>query len=242
MTGFGKADCECQNKKIVIEIKSLNSKQLDVNARIPNGYREKELAFRSIISKKLKRGKVDFSISLENTGSATSFYINKPLALKYHSELKSLAKELGENEGVDFLPTLMRLPEILVSEKVDITDKEWDLLFETVEKAIDNLEIFRAEEGRNLHRDLDKRTIIIMNLLEQVVPHEKQRIENLKIKIKRDLYELTDKNNIDKNRFEQALIYYIEKLDITEEKVRLKRHCEYFIDTLNEADSHGKKT
>ncbi|RLD54800.1 MAG: YicC family protein [Bacteroidetes bacterium] len=241
MTGFGKAECECQNRKIVIEIKSLNSKQLDVNARIPSGYREKELAFRSLISKKLRRGKVDFNISVENTGGAANFSINKALALKYYKEMKSLSRELGEKDNFDYLPTLMRLPEILVSEKEDVSSDEWKMLFEAAEKAIENLDVFRTEEGKSLHLDVEKRTRKIMELLDQVAPYEKQRIENLKIKIKRDLYELTDKNNIDKNRFEQELVYYIDKLDITEEKVRLKKHCEYFTDTLNEADSQGKK-
>ncbi len=212
-----------------------------MNARIPSGYREKELAFRSLISKKLKRGKVDFNISVENTGGAANFSINKALALKYYREMKSLIEELGEKETVEYLPTLMRLPEILVSEKEDVSSDEWKLLFEAAEKAIDNLDIFRIEEGKTLHLDVEKRTGKIMELLDQVAPYEKQRIENLKTKIKRDLYELTDKNNIDKNRFEQELVYYIDKLDITEEKVRLKKHCEYFIDTLNEVDSQGKK-
>ncbi len=180
MTGFGKAECECQNRKIVIEIKSLNSKQLDVNARIPSGYREKELAFRSLISKKLKRGKVDFNISVENTRGAANFSINKALALKYYREMKSLIEELGEKETVEYLPTLMRLPEILVSEKEDVSSDEWKLLFEAAEKAIDNLDIFRIEEGKTLHLDVEKRTGKIMELLDQVAPYEKQRIENLK--------------------------------------------------------------
>ena len=241
MTGFGKAECECQNRKIVIEIKSLNSKQLDMNARIPSGYREKELAFRTLVSKKLKRGKVDFSISVENSGGASNFSINKALVLKYYREMQSLSNEIGENNNVDYLSVIMRLPDVMVSEKEEVKEDEWKLLFGAVEKAIGRLDDFRVEEGQNLYKDLTERTNKIMKLLVQVDPYEKQRIENLKVKIKRDLYELTDKDNIDKNRFEQELVYYIDKLDITEEKVRLKKHCEYFLETLDEAVSQGKK-
>ena len=241
MTGFGKAECECQNRKIVIEIKSLNSKQLDMNARIPSGYREKELAFRTLVSKKLKRGKVDFNISVENSGDASNFSINKALALKYYREMQSLSNEIGENNNVDYLSVIMRLPDVMMSEKEEVNEDEWKLLFGAVEKAIGRLDDFRVEEGQNLHKDLTERTNKIMELLVQVDPYEKLRIENLKVKIKRDLYELTDKDNVDKNRFEQELVYYIDKLDITEEKVRLKKHCEYFLETLDEAVSQGKK-
>lgn len=241
MTGFGKAECECQNRKIVIEIKSLNSKQLDMNARIPSGYREKELAFRTLVSKKLKRGKVDFNISVENSGDASNFSINKALVLKYYREMQSLSNEIGENNNVDYLSVIMRLPDVMMSEKEEVNEDEWKLLFGAVEKAIGRLDDFRVEEGQNLHKDLTERTNKIMELLVQVDPYEKLRIENLKVKIKRDLYELTDKDNVDKNRFEQELVYYIDKLDITEEKVRLKKHCEYFLETLDEAVSQGKK-
>jgi len=241
MTGFGKTECECQDRKIVIEIKSLNSKQLDVNMRIPNGYREKELAFRTLISKNLKRGKVDFSISVENSGGASNFSINKALALKYYREMQSLSEEIGENGNVDYLSVVMRLPDVMMSEKEEVKEDEWKLLFDAVERAIGKLDVFRVEEGQNLFTDLSKRTEKIMELLVQVDPYEKRRIENLKVKIKRDLYELTDKDNIDKNRFEQELVYYIDKLDITEEKVRLKKHCEYFLETMDEAVSQGKK-
>jgi len=241
MTGFGKAECECQNRKIVIEIKSLNSKQLDMNLRIPNGYREKELAFRTLISKTLKRGKVDFNISVENSGGASNFSINKTLAAKYYREMKSLSEEIGDNNSVDYLSVIMRLPDVMMSEKEEVGEDEWNLLFDAVEIAIDKLDAFRVEEGKHLSIDLTNRTKKILELLVQVDPYEKLRIESLKVKIKRDLYELTDKDNIDRNRFEQELVYYIDKLDITEEKVRLKKHCEYFLETMDEAFSQGKK-
>ena len=241
MTGFGKAECECQNRKIVIEIKSLNSKQLDINARIPNGYRSKEIEIRSLISVRLKRGKVDFSINVENVGEASGFTINKSLIEKYYSELKELDLGLEDKNSSDYLSVLMRMPEVLISERDEMSDEEWQLLKEAIVEAIDKVDEFRVEEGKSLETDIIKRIQNILELLIKVEPFEKLRIENLRKKIKKDLYEFVEKEDIDKNRFEQELVYYQDKLDITEEKVRLKKHCEYFIETLNEPASQGKK-
>ena len=241
MTGFGKAECECQNRKIVIEIKSLNSKQLDINARIPNGYRSKEIEIRSLISVRLKRGKVDFSINVENVGEASGFTINKSLIEKYYSELKELDLGLEDKNSSDYLSVLMRMPEVLISERDEMSDEEWQLLKEAIVEAIDKVDEFRVEEGKSLETDIIKRIQNILELLIKVEPFEKLRIENLRKKIKKDLYEFVEKEDIDKNRFEQELVYYQDKLDITEEKVRLKKHCEYFIETLNESASQGKK-
>lgn len=241
MTGFGKAECECQNRKIVIEIKSLNSKQLDINARIPNGYRNKEIEIRSLISVKLKRGKVDFSINVENVGEATGFTINKTLIERYYSELKELDLGFEDKNSSDYLSVLMRMPEVLISGRDEMSDEEWQLLKEAIEEALIEVDEFRVEEGKSLEADIIKRIRNILQLLVKVEPFEKSRIENLRKKIKRDLYEFVEKEDIDKNRFEQELVYYQDKLDITEEKVRLKKHCEYFIETLNEPASQGKK-
>jgi len=241
MTGFGKAECECQNRKTVIEIKTLNSKQLDINARIPNGYREKEVEIRNLISKKLKRGKVDFQISVDNSGDVSNFSINKDLARKYYRELKELSEDFEEKDFSDYLAVVMRLPDVLVSEKDEIGEQEWKLLFEAIESAIDKVDKFRIEEGKSQEKELKYRNENIMNLLLEITPYEKERIKSLQQKIKKDIYELADKEDIDKNRFEQELVYYQDKLDITEEKVRLKKHCEYFAETLNEKGSHGKK-
>ena len=241
MTGFGKAECECQNRKTVIEIKSLNSKQLDINARIPNGYREKEVEIRNLISKKLKRGKVDFQISIDNSGDVSNFSINKDLARRYYRELKELSDDFEEKDFSDYLAVVMRLPDVLVSEKNEIGEEEWKLLFEAIESAIDKVDKFRIEEGKSQEKELKYRNENIMNLLLEITPYEKERKKILQQKIKKDLYELADKEDIDKNRFEQELVYYQDKLDITEEKVRLRKHCEYFIETLDESESQGKK-
>ncbi len=241
MTGFGKAECECQNRKIVIEIKTLNSKQLDINARIPNGYREKEVEIRNLISNKLQRGKVDFQLSIDNTGDVSNFSINKDLARKYYRELKELSGDFEEKDFSDYLTVVMRLPDVLIPEKDEIGDQEWKLLFESIESAIEKVDEFRIEEGKSLEKDLKLRNENIVKLLSEIDPYEKERIKNLQQKIKKDLYEIANKEDIDKNRFEQEVVYYQDKLDITEEKVRLKKHCEYFLETMNEKGTQGKK-
>jgi uncharacterized protein (TIGR00255 family) len=241
MTGFGKAICECQSRNITIEIKTLNSKQIDINARIPNGYRDREPQMRSLISSRLQRGKIDFSINVEITGEASNYKINKPLALKYYSELKELSGDLNENDFSDFLPLLIRMPDILVSEKEEVSDAEWNSVFQAAEEALKQVDDFRIQEGKMLENDLLIRNNIILQLLDKVEPFEKIRFENLKAKILKDLNDFTEKDSIDKNRFEQELVYYLEKLDITEEKVRLRKHCEYFVETMKEPESKGKK-
>lgn len=241
MTGFGKAVCECQNRKMMVEIKSLNSKSLDINARIPNGYREKEVEIRNLISKQLNRGKVDFQITIENSGEASNYSINKSLAQKYYRELKELSNDLDEKDFSDYLLLIMRMPDVLVTEINEISEEEWSQLQKAILKALDEVNEFRLDEGQNLEKDLRYRNDKISKLLEEVTPFEKVRLKNLQAKIKKDLEDVVDKEDIDKNRFEQELVYYQDKLDITEEKVRLKKHCEYFIDTLNETGFQGKK-
>jgi uncharacterized protein (TIGR00255 family) len=241
MTGFGKAECECKNQKIVVEIKSLNSKSLDINARIPNGYREKEIEIRAILSYKLKRGKIDFLISVENTGETTNYSINKGQAQKYYRDLKELSLEFDEKEFKDYLLVVMRMPDVVVIKQDEPGEEEWVSLRSSIEEAIGKVDQFRTGEGKTLDKDLNLRIKNILELLNEVAPFEEQRLKNLKAKIRRDLYELADKKEIDKNRFEQELVYYQDKLDITEEKVRLRKHLEYFIETVNEPVSQGKK-
>jgi uncharacterized protein (TIGR00255 family) len=241
MTGFGKAVCEFHNRKVVVEIKSLNSKQLDVNARISNGFREKEIEIRNLLSTRLQRGKVDFSMTVENIGDISNYTINKDLARKYYRELKELATEFDENDSTDYLHVVMKMPDVLVAENEELSDQEWGQLFETIENAIHDVEEFRDTEGKSLEKELLYRNAKILKLLDEIVPFEKQRLASLKAKITRDLYDIVSKEDIDKNRFEQEVIYYQDKLDITEEKVRLKKHCEYFVETLSEPESQGKK-
>jgi uncharacterized protein (TIGR00255 family) len=241
MTGFGKAVCELRERKIVIEIKSLNSKQLDVNARIANGFRDKEIDIRNLLSSRLQRGKVDFSMTVGNSGDAANYSINKELARKYYSELKELAEEFDEKEFTGYLAVVMKMPDVLVSENEEISEEEWQQLIATIEQAINDVENFRIAEGKSLERELLYRNEKILHFLNEITPFEKQRMESIKLKISKDLYDIVNKEDIDKNRFEQEVIYYQDKLDITEEKVRLKKHCEYFTETANEPESQGKK-
>jgi uncharacterized protein YicC (UPF0701 family) len=210
MTGFGKAITQSDTKKITVEIKSLNSKGIEINARIPSNYREKELDIRRILSDKLSRGKVDFNLFIETTGIDDTIKINKLMVKKYIEELRSLSSNSQEN----FLEIAMRLPESVSTTKEDIDPEEWDLIISSLYKAISNN-------------------------LTQIMELDTDRKKEMKIKLRKAVEEL--KTTVDENRFEQELIYYLEKLDITEELVRLKNHIEYFIQDINHPESNGKK-
>jgi len=194
-----------------------------------------------MISSQLHRGKVDFQIAIENSGDATNYSINKSLAQKYYKELKELSLDLNEKDFSDYLLVIMRMPDVLVTQINEISEEEWSELKKAISQAIDEVDVFRKNEGNGLEEDLRYRNEKITKLLEEVIPFEKNRLKNLKAKISRDLQDVVDKEDIDKNRFEQELVYYQDKLDITEEKVRLKKHCEYFIETLDGPESQGKK-
>lgn len=241
MTGFGKAECACQSQKLTVEIKSLNSKFFDVNLRMPSGFRDKELDIRNMLVGRLHRGKVDFSISIDDKGDISSYSINKALARKYFDELKELSDSIEQADFSDYLPLIMRMPDVLITDKNEMDEEEWILLSDAINNAIDRVEEFRAGEGKSLLKDLEYRTEKIVGLLEELIPFEKQRMITLKQKIRKDLYDIVDKENVDKNRFEQELVYYQDKLDITEEKVRLREHCKYFTETLRGGESQGKK-
>ena len=237
MTGFGKADTRVKNKHISVEIRSLNSKGLDVNTRMPGLYREKELFIRNLLVEKLERGKIDLSINVESSEGIKGTQINKSVVKNYYSQLKSIAKELKEDQD-DFLEIIMRLPEVLKTEREEFNEAEWKQVLKLIEAAIKNMDSFRVREGRVLENDLRKRIDLILKAL--IIVEEADRITPIREKIKKNIEELVAKDKVDTNRFEQELIYYIEKLDITEEKVRLKTHCDFFLKTLDEKSS-GKK-
>jgi len=241
MTGFGKAECICQNQKLSIEIKSLNSKFFDANLRMPNGFRDKELDIRKMLLARLQRGKIDFAISIDDKGDLGGYTINKELAKKYFDELKALSTTLEHQDFKDYLPVIMRLPDVMVTDKKEIDEQEWMKLSQAISNALDKVAEFRVGEGKSLLKEVEHRNTRILDLLDQVTPFEKQRINTIKQKIRKDIYEIADKENIDKNRFEQELVYYIDKLDITEEKVRLNEHCKFFRETLHGEESQGKK-
>ncbi len=241
MTGYGKAEFETGNKKITIELKSLNSKQLDINSRIPALYREKDIVIRKEISEKLVRGKFDFSLYIENLGTGTNSAINENIVTQYYKQLSSIQQNLGVPVTEDIMQSIMRLPDTVKTVYEELNEEEWTVIFSNFKKVVLAVDQFRLQEGTALDKDIRNNVSEIDKLLEQVTPFEKQRIENVRGKITDSLKEFDLNGNMDKNRFEQELIYYIEKLDINEEKVRLANHCSYFMETLESNDSVGKK-
>lgn len=241
MTGFGKASGTHGNKKISVEIRSLNSKQLDLNTRMPSHIKEKEIEMRNMIASNAERGKIDLSIFYESIGEEKVFTINKEVAKGYFRDMELLAAELDIPFKESALSNLMRLPEILNAERKELDEEEWTVLKQLISEALDHFNKFREDEGSRLQQELTERTQSIMSLLEKVSPFEKERIEIVKERLRKSLEENVGKENVDKNRFEQELIFYLEKLDVSEEKMRLATHCRYFEETMIKENSQGRK-
>jgi uncharacterized protein (TIGR00255 family) len=237
MTGYGKAEINGQHKKITVELKSLNSKQTDINTRIPHAYRSKELEIRNRISSSLIRGKIDFAIHLEHTGPSGQLSINAELVKSYFQELKSIAQDLGSKE--ELLNIVMRMPEVLNTSKNELDQKEWQDIEVLITSSLDQLLKYRIDEGKKLAQDFKLRIEHIKTYLENIQSTEQERIDTIKLNLRQKLDQL--KESVDQNRFEQELIYYLEKLDITEEITRLHIHLEYFLECLNQSPSQGKK-
>jgi len=241
MTGFGKTEFEVETKKITLEIKSLNSKQLDINTRVPSVYREKDLEIRRLISEMLIRGKVDFAIYLDNLGTESTSRINAAIIKDYYKQLKTIHKELGLEVDQTIMQSILRLPETVKMVYDELDENEWQVVRENLIKTLEDLNRFRDQEGLALKADIDANIANILDLLVQAEQFETQRMENVKTKIMESLDAVQLNGNLDKNRFEQELIYYMEKLDINEEKVRLANHCSYFTETMKENEPSGRK-
>ncbi|MSP69631.1 MAG: YicC family protein [Bacteroidetes bacterium] len=239
MTGYGKSVCELPQKKITVEIRSLNSRTFDLNIRMPSVYREKESEVRSEISKNADRGKIDVSIYSEGNTEASVGTMNHSLLLTYHKELSKAAAAIGD-ERKDFLPLLMRMPDIFKQDKQEFNAEEWKATFESVKIALVAFNTFREDEGNTLATELSQRIAIIQTKLLAIATLDPQRAIAVRERLNKHLAEATNAENIDKNRFEQELIYYLEKLDITEEKVRLQTHLDYFSATMLETGA-GRK-
>ncbi|WP_370477240.1 YicC/YloC family endoribonuclease [Tamlana flava] len=235
MTGYGKSVLQLPTKKITIELKSLNSKNLDLNVRMPSIYREKELAVRKLLADKLVRGKIDFSIYVEATAEDTSTQINTPVVKQYMAQLKDLV----DVDDLELLKMAVRFPDALNTVREEIDEQEWKTIESEIDKATDDLIIHRLNEGKVLEQDFKERIITIYDLLEKVVEMDPERIQAVRERLLKGIEELKEK--YDENRFEQELVYYIEKFDITEEKVRLKNHLNYFTESMNSEESNGKK-
>ena len=240
MTGYGKSIAETPLKKITIEIKSLNSKQLDVNTKLPWQYKEKEPEMKSIISQKLDRGKIDLSIFFDILDDENIPVINTSVVKKYFYQMKEISEELNLDLNEHILSTILRLPETLKTEKSELTEDEWELIKKQLLESINMLDLYRIEEGNALEKDLRNSLGRIISSLDSIEPFEEGRIKKVREKLLSILNENVNSENIDKDRFEQELIFYLEKFDINEEKVRLRKHCEYFIETLNTPPPNGK--
>lgn len=235
MTGFGKSVVQLPAKKITVELKSLNSKSLDVNTRIPSQYREKELQMRSTIANALIRGKVDFGLYVEITGEETSSKVNEVVVRQYIQQLKNIV----DGDETELLKMAVRMPDTLKTERNDIDEEEFAAITRVLEEAITEIKTFRLEEGKALEKDFLLRIRNISALLEQVKKLDPERMTQVRERLEKAVADMRE--NVDKNRFEQELIYYLEKYDITEEKVRLANHLDYFLSSLQSEESNGRK-
>lgn len=238
MTGYGKSILQLPSKKVTIEVKSLNSKNLDVNVRMPSYYKEKELHVRRKIANSLVRGKIDFSVYVEMTADETTTTINKGVVSEYIQQLKNLT-QTGSSDDVELLKMAVRMPDALKTEREELDEDEWNTIESHIDVALDKINQYRTDEAESLEEDFKERIHNIHQYLEEVKALDNDRISHVKAKLQKALSEL--KVEVDSNRFEQELIYYLEKLDINEEKVRLANHLNYFLKELDSATSNGKK-
>ena len=243
MTGWGKAVCELPGKKLSVEIKSLNSKQLDLSVRMPSIFREKELELRNLVSEKLLRGKVDLTIMMEQTSKLSTATINAGAIKHYHDQLKKISSDLNIPLGEELMPVLLRLPDVLSSDTEESVETDWPIILNAVGEALKGVLQYRLSEGKVLEKDFSERIKIIENLIPKVEIFESRRIGKIKDKILSSLegMNMNGSMKVDKDRFEQELIYYLEKIDITEEKVRLQNNCQHFVEVSSESDVVGKK-
>lgn len=236
MTGFGKAVNQLSNKKIIVEIKSLNSKSLDLNVRLPQVYREKELELRKLLSNSLQRGKIDFSLYVENVVEQNNTTVNAPIVKDYIAQMKNILPNADETE---LMKMAVRMPDALKTDKEEIDENEWVEIIQTTEEALTYLNEFRVSEGEHLLNDMQKNVDTIRQKLNEVALLKDERTQAVKDRLQNGLDEL--KHTVDEARFAQEIVFYIEKLDINEEEVRLNKHLDYFVETLHEPVSNGKK-
>ncbi len=242
MTGFGKTTVKTGTKKVVIEIKSLNSKQLDLNLRLPNLYKEKEMEIRAMVKEALDRGKVDMSVSIDNMETDKNVTINKEVVMQYFRQMLELSESLGiEPNRSELLQTVMRFPDTMQVATEELDEAEWQVLQEGIARALEEINRFRIQEGKALIADINHRIELIQQLADCVPAFEARRVETIRQRLQERILEWTDVKNIDENRLEQEIIYYLEKLDITEEKVRLANHCRYFLETVDKEEAPGRK-
>ncbi len=241
MTGYGKAEIILPDKKVIVEVKSLNSKNTDINIKLPPVYREKELLIRQMIYDRLVRGKIDLSIFYEMNEGVTTSAINKENFRSVYREIRELADEFNLKTGDGVIQAILRLPDTIKMNKNEPDENEWEMIREGIDKAISQLDEFRTQEGQSMFYDLTERVSTILTHLKDVVKYEEPRIRRLRERIDKNLTEAGLIEEIDRNRFEQEMIFYIERLDVSEEKIRLQNHCDYFTNTMSGEEASGKK-
>jgi uncharacterized protein (TIGR00255 family) len=241
MTGYGRATAEILETTFSAEIKTLNSKQFDLMLRIPSDFKDKEIEVRKLLSQKLERGKVDCTITIGGNEHIERVFINKSVAENYYAELLELQKSLGLQDQTSMLSTLLKMPDVLQSKSETPDEEQWQHIYALIDQAIENCNLSRQQEGEKLKSEFEQHIQSILDLLDQISPFEEERLQKIREKFRKELEASFENDNIDENRYEQEIIYYIEKIDITEEKVRLKSHCDYFLQTLGQGESCGKK-
>lgn len=242
MTGFGKGTADCGTKKIIVEVKSLNSKQLDINLRTPTLYKEKDIEIRNMIKNALERGKVDMFIYFDNAEEDKDVAVNQSVVKQYYNQMLDVASSLGvEVDKGELLQTVMRFPDTMQVKMDELDEEAWKSLKSAIEQALADVDQFRVQEGKVLIADILKRIELIKSLSGEVPQFEKQRVVTIKQRLQDKMKEWGEIKNLDENRLEQEIIYYLEKLDITEEKVRLANHCKYFIETVEQEEAPGRK-
>ncbi len=240
MTGYGKKTIQLPTKKITLEIKSLNSKNLDLNVRIPSYYKEKELEVRKTISTHLRRGKIDFSIYVEMTADESLTSINSALVRNYMQQLRNILQS-GVTNDVELLQMAVRMPDALKTEREELDETEWEIISKGISEVIEKLIDYRTEEGKAMDADFRKSIETISDLLEEVKTLDTERLSAIRTRLDKAIEEIKSKNQVDRNRFEQEVLFYLEKMDINEEKVRLASHLDYFLKTMDSTESNGKK-
>ena len=239
MTGYGRATSTFSDKSITIEVRALNSKMTDIRFKMPFNYKEKEIELRRILTEQAERGKIDVNINIRSLSGEDDYALNHELFKKYYKELKGLTAELNM-PAEDLLSAILRLPNIVGTDEEGVQDDEWEISHKTLLEALEDFKKFRLTEGGAMERDLHDRIANILQLLQDIVPHEKERIVKLRQRLRQNLDEFLGKENIDENRFEQEVLFYLEKIDVTEEKVRLEQHCRYFVYTLKDKKNTSK--
>ena len=241
MTGFGRATGSYNDKTIVVELRSLNSKITDIKIRIPGEYRDRESEIRKLITDHAERGKVDLLIEIQNADGIAPVSLNHALFKGYHAALSQLADELGLDKS-DMLPAIMRIPSVMGSQGGETEEEEWSTLRAIISEALDNLRVFRQHEGKMLEADLRGRIQIIHDILLKVTPFEQERFVRMRERMRNNMEEVFGRENLDSNRFEQEVLYYLEKMDMSEEKARLTQHCNYFIEQVADSKISSGRT